>query len=569
MSDFQFNIQDVYNNNHFINTNAINQCNLKQDCGNINVSDTYWMDSDSFHDYLNLQFKPNPGMNESDNMSVVDMINTIDTNYLVHSRPYRIEKHLNHKDLENKAIGLQQMFNYSLREYMNTYNSHRLTLEQRNRDQWPPIDILDNIEDEQKYQEKMVFYQVEMNEIKEQMADNGFSVELKNAITEEIRGKLQLVQGNQNSAKIMKYTYTGSELYYTQQAYDRSSVSQKCNILAKQGYQGTTYDGASVATRIPLSNTSSSLDKEGESVLDPDVVCKAQFNSNYNYVPFNEDDNDFKYGDPNYICCASGAEQHAGIVTYQGYNFYQPDTSQSKYYLIGDRNKPRSHVVVCNGTTRNLFKELGYINGKMPPTGDPDEIGLEFDESDNVLIYNYPFLLKDHCYLLKPNVGGQIKEGNTIYQVSFSIYVLQVSKTFQQISGLDNGYNPLTDGIGMGSGFGSNNNLSGSTIPITKTFYQPLQIVIEYKDHVKPPIVFPKKREIIGRSTETQKQLEDGFKFVNLVLCGPNKRITNQNKKNYDAMTIHKYNSLLLYHPQTDKFQISEDFPYFRKDNYF
>lgn len=568
MSDFQFNIQDVYNNNHFINTNAINKCNISQECGNINIVDNYWMDKNSFHDYLDLQFQLNPGMNESDNMSSVNVIQTIDTSWLVNSRPYKIENPLNHKDLEKRSIGLQQIFNYSLREYMNTYNGHRLSIEQQNKQAKIPTDILDNIEDEQKYQEKMVLYQVEMNQIKDQMAQYGFSTELKHAVKEELTGKLKLIQGN-NDAEILKYTYTGSKLYYTQQAYDKNSVIQKCSMLAKKGYHGTTYDDGNIVSRFPSKNTSSSIDRVGEPILDPDIVCKAQLNSNYNYIPFQEDDNDFKYGDPNYLCCASGAEQHAEIVTYQGYNFYQPDKSIPRYYLIGDMNYPRSKSVMINGNYINMYRELGYVGENKPPQGDPDSIGLELDEYGNVMIYNYPLLLKDHPYVLKSSATTDIKESDTIYEVSFSIYVLRVNKTFQQMTGLSGGYNPLQDGIGVGSGFGSNSNLNQSNKPISQDFFQPLQIVIDYKDHVQPPIVFPKTRQIIGNASETQKQLSDGFKFINRVLCGKNKVNSNKNKKIYDNMSVHKYNSLLLYHPQTDKYQISEDFPYFRKDNYF
>lgn len=564
MSGFCFNIQDVFNNFQFANHTAIQQCNDKGECDALNLIDNYWMTQDQFHDYLVHMFKANPGMNEPDNMTTQNAIDIINTAWMAQAQPYPMERTLNTKDLKELSIGLQREMYYWLGEYMNTYNAHHIQLEKNTYRNPYSNEILEDHDEERQYQEKMILCQSQMDKVRAKMASMGFVTELQNAIQKEFQGKLELVRGNANSAELIQMTYN-QELYYTESVYDKSPQRQQCKKLAKEGTDGLSYQSTDLAFTLPRR-----VDENGNLYITDDEMCQLQLGNDYSNISLEQQSNLYSQAEsPSYLCCGKDKQENARLVTVQGYTFYQ-SANGGPYYLVNS-NKSMTPDCPSDMNIGNLAKKMGYVGNVHPEEGDPDEIGLDVDDEEHIDINDYPYKLQgDNCKLVEQHSVATSLKDPRIYQVSFSIFAIKVSKTFQQIQGLGGGYNPLNMDIGMNSGFGGSN--SNTMILSTQDYYQPLQIVVEYKDHVKPPIVFTKSLADIrntGPEETTNTQLQNGFNFINKVLCGPMKKTSEANQAKYEKLPEHKYQTLLLYHPSTDKFQVSEDFPHFRKDNYF
>ena len=554
MSGFSFNIQDVFNNHTFSNYNAVQACNTGNDCSNIRRVDAFWMTHDQFQDYLNHMLKSNPMLAEMDNLTKRNALDISNAAWMAHSNAYPMERSKNTKDLENLSVGLQQEMNFWLREYMNTYHAHQIQLEKNTYRDSPLNIVLDDRDEEQKYQAKMISYQTQMDNIRKQMASMGFITELQHVIQEEIKGKLELVRGNSGTTEIIQFTYD-QELYYTETPYDENYLTHQCRKVASQGTDGMSYQSTALAPRLPRAE-----DDSGNFYIDNDEMCQIQLGKEYTNISLKEQGNSFRQGSPYYLCCGKDRQENARLVSFQGYKFYQPHAG-SPFYLV---NKNKTAVPNCSNSDQivNLAKQMGY--GANVPIGDPDEIGIDVNDEEEIDVSDYPYqLTNNNCNLVR-HQQVQIQKDTNIYPVSVSIYVIKVSKTFQQIQGLTGGYNPLNLDIGMNSGFGGDSSQSANSNMSTQDYYQPLQIVIEYKDHVKPPIVFTK-----SYSDSSKNQLQHGFDFLNNIVCGPQQSTSKRNKKKYDNSGLNKYPSLVMYHPGTDKFQISEDFPHFRKDNYF
>jgi hypothetical protein len=554
MSGFIFNIQDVFNNSRFANQNAIQACNSGEDCNHINRVDDYWMTSNQFQEYLNEMLKSNPMLAEQDNLTRHNVTDMIDTAWMSHSNAYPMEVSLNTKDLENQSMGLQKGLNFWLREYMNTYNAHHLQLEKNSYQPSPQNMVLDNHDEEEKYQEKMIQCQTQLSALRERMASMGFVTELKGAIREEFQGKLSLVRGNRGSAELIQLTYN-QDLYYTETAYDENYITHQCRKVGAQGTDGMSYQSTQVAPLSPRAE-----DSTGNFYIDDDRMCQIKLGKDYSNISLKEQQNSFAQGPPNYLCCGKNLQENARLVSVQGYKFYQPGAG-SPFYLV---NENKTAVPKCDSVydIGNLATQMGYGGNTPIEQGDPDEIGIDVNSEEQIDVSDYPYKLTGkNCNLVK-HQQVRVETDTKIYPVSVSIYVIKVSKTFQQIQGLAGGYNPLSLDIGMDSGFaGSGQSSMGES---TQDYYQPLQIVIEYKDHVKPPIIFTK-----SFGDTSKNQLQQGFDFLNKIVCGPQQSISKKKKKQYDNSPLNKYPSLVMYHPSTDKFQVSENFPHFRKDNYF
>lgn len=554
MSGFTFNIQDVYNNFKYANQNAIQGCNSGADCSNINRVDAYWMTHDQFQEYLSEMLKSNPMLAEQDNLTSHQVTDIIDTSWMSHSNAYPMEVSLNTKDLENQSIGLQKGLNFWLREYMNTYNEHHIQLEKNSYQESPHNMVLDNHDEEEKYQEKMIQCQTQLSAIQENMIGLGLVSELKNAIREEIQGKLELVRGNMGSAELIQLTYN-QDLYYTETAYDENYLTHQCRKVGAQGTDGMAYESTKVTPLSPRAE-----DSTDKYYINDDKMCQIKLGKEYSNISLKEQQHLFGQGPPNYLCCGKNLKENARLVSLQGYKFYQPSAG-APFYLV---NENKTAVPMCDSLydIGNLATQMGY-GGNVPiEQGDPDEIGIEVNSEEQLDVGDYPYKLTgNNCKLVK-HQQVQVQTDTKIYPVTVSIYVIKVSKTFQQIQGLVDSYNPLNLDIGMDSGFASSGQ-TNATIS-TQDYYQPLQIVIEYKDHVKSPIIFSK-----SFGDTSKNQLQQGFDFLNKIVCGPQQSISKKKKKQYENSPLNKYPSLVMYHPGTDKFQISEDFPHFRKDNYF